>query len=227
MISLTPRCFSVTFLLPPESTQSKTPPSGSKNPPPSPLGPKKPPTPAPPSSSPKKQPTLDKKSDDNRLDPSDMKGEIDYCHTLRLFLSSPLCLVSSLFQHSVSELRPALNKRGLSSSGTKIELVTRLQEQLKKESMSAPPDSAPDSEAKLMPPKSPRTGETKVPNKEEYKNKKISKEKNEGKKKQKEEKNQLKQAYVDKKRMGEQGESGENMNHLKKVIERTVRNFGL
>ena len=67
----------------------------------------------------------------------------------------------SLFQHSVSELRKAPNKRGLSSPGTKSELVTRLQEQLKKESMSAPPDSAPESEAKLKRPKSPRTGEIK------------------------------------------------------------------
>eukprot|EP00956_Cyclotella_meneghiniana_P037363 scaffold137379_cov72-Cyclotella_meneghiniana.AAC.1 len=64
--------------------------------------------------------------------------------------------------------------------------IKRLQQHLKEEALQTASDPAPETEAvALKPPKSPRTGEAKISNKEEYKNKKVSEEKDAGKKKQK------------------------------------------
>ena len=60
-------------------------------------------------------------------------------------------------------------------SGKKIDLVKRLQQHLKEEALQTASDPAP--EVALKPPKSPRTGEAKIANKEEYRTKKISEEK--------------------------------------------------
>ena len=72
---------------------------------------------------------------------------------------------------------------------------------MKEEALQTASDPAPETEAEvaLKPPKSPRTGEAKISNKEEYKNKKISEEKDAGKKKQIDDKNKKKHEYVEKK----------------------------
>ena len=107
-------------------------------------------------------------------------------------------------------------------------MVKRLQQHLKDEALqtAGTSDPAPETEAEvvLKPPKSPRTGEAKIPNKEEYKNKKISEEKDAGKKKQIDDKNKKKHEYVEKKR-GSQ-EQLDNMNQIKDVIEGVARSFG-
>jgi len=111
-------------------------------------------------------------------------------------------------------------------SGKKIYLVKRLQQHLKEEALQTASDPAPETEAEvaLKPPKSPRTGEAKVPNKEEYKNRKISEEKDAGKKKQRDDKNQKKHEYVEKKRHAQ--EQLDNMNQIKDVFEGVARSFG-